>query len=123
VGQSIAVDTAGNAYITGGTKSPDFPLANPLQFTCTGCPGTADAFVAEIGSNGTALLRSTYLGGSNNDQGAGIAVDGAGNIYVTGFTYSTDFPITSGAYQTSLVGGGSAAFVTKIAPNFSSLVY
>jgi len=78
--------------------------------------------VAEISSNGAALLRSTYLGGSSNDQGADIAVDGAGNIYVTGFTYSTDFPITAGAYQTSLPGG-EGAFVTKIAPSFSSLVY
>ncbi len=122
-GQAIAVDLAGNAYVTGATKSPDFPLANPLQAICGGCPGSADAFVAEISPNGGALLRATYLGGSSTDHGYDIAVDITGDIYVTGFTYSSDFPTTQGAYQTSLGPGGASAFVTKIAPNFSGLVY
>src|SRR6266436_5288166 len=122
-GQAIAVDLAGNAYVTGATKSSDFPLANPLQPTCHGCPQSADAFVAEISPNGGALLRATYLGGSSADHGYGIALDVAGDIYVTGFTYSADFPTTQGAYQTSLGLGGASAFVTKIAPNFSGLVY
>src|SRR6266446_8180632 len=122
-GEAIAVDASGNAYVAGFTRSPDFPLASPLQATCGGCPGFADAFVAELATNGGALLHSTYLGGSADDHGAGIAVDSDGNIYVTGFTYSTDFPVTAGAYQTSLTSGQSAAFVTKIAPGFSSLTF
>ena len=122
-GNAIAVDASGNAYVAGFTRSPDFPLASPLQATCGGCPGFADAFVAELATNGGALLHSTYLGGSADDHGAGIAVDSDGNIYVTGFTYSTDFPVTAGAYQTSLTSGQSAAFVTKIAPGFSSLTF
>ena len=122
-GNAIAVDASGNAYLAGFTRSPDFPLAGSLQSGCGGCPGFADAFVAELATNGGALLHSTYLGGSADDQGAGIAVDSDGNIYVTGFTYSTDFPVTAGTYQTSLTSGQSAAFVTKIAPGFSSLTF
>jgi len=122
-GEAIAVDLAGNTYVTGATKSTDFPLAIPLQATCGGCPGSADAFVAEISPNGGALRRATYLGGNNTDHGSGIAVDTAGDIYVTGFTYSADFPTTPGAYQTSLGPGGASVFVTKIAPDFSTLMY
>src|SRR6266478_5521073 len=122
-GEAIAVDLAGNAYVAGATKSTDFPLANPLQAICEGCPGSADAFVAEISPNGAALFRATYIGGNSTDHGSAIAVDTAGNVYVTGFTYSADFPTTSGAYQTSLGPGGASVFLTKIAPNFSGLVY
>lgn len=122
-GNGIAVDSSGNAYVTGFTRSVDFPLAGSLQATCGGCPGFANAFVAELAPNGAALRHSTYLGGSGDDHGTGIAIDSDGNIYVTGFTYSADFPITAGAFQTSLTSGRSAAFVTKIAPNFSSLTF
>jgi hypothetical protein len=122
-GNGIAVGSSGNAYVTGFTRSVDFPLAGSLQATCGGCPGFANAFVAELAPNGAALLHSTYLGGNGNDHGTGIAIDSDSNIYVTGFTYSTDFPITAGAFQTSLTSGRSAAFVTKIAPNFSSLTF
>jgi hypothetical protein len=122
-GNAIAVDASGNAYVAGFTRSPDFPLASPLQATCGGCPGFADAFVAELAANGGALLHSSYLGGSGDDHGAGITVDSDGSIYVTGFTYSTDFPVTAGAYQTTLTRATSAAFVTKIAPGFSSLTF
>ena len=122
-GNGIAVDSSGSAYVVGFTRSADFPLAGSLQANCGGCPGFANAFVAELAPNGGALLHSTYLGGSGDDHGTGIAIDSDGNIYVTGFTYSTDFPITSGAYQTSLTSGKSAAFVSKIAPDFSSLTF
>lgn len=122
-GNGIAVDSSGNAYVAGFTRSTDFPLANSLQSSCGGCPGFADAFVVELAPNGRALLHSTYLGGSGDDHGTGITVDSDGNVYVTGFTYSTDFPTTSGAYQTSLASGQSAAFVTKITPDFSSLTF
>lgn len=121
-GNGIALDSSGDAYVVGFTRSPDFPLAGSLQPSCGGCPGFADAFVTELAPNG-ALLHSTYFGGSGDDHSTGITVDPGGNIYVTGFTYSTDLPITPGAYQTSLASGKSAAFVTKIAPGFSSLVF
>jgi len=122
-GNGIAVDSSGNAYVVGLTRSADFPLAGSVQATCGGCPGFADAFVAELAPNGGALLHSTYVGGTGDDHGTGVAIDSDGNIYITGFTYSTDFPITTGAYQTSLSSGKSAAFVTKIAPDFSSLAF
>ncbi|HKW62503.1 MAG TPA: choice-of-anchor D domain-containing protein [Candidatus Acidoferrum sp.] len=122
-GIAIALDSGGDAYVVGFTRSTDFPVLGSLQPGCGGCPGFADAFVAQLAPNGGALLHSTYLGGGGDDHGTGIAVDSNGNIYVTGFTYSTDFPITPGAYQTSLASGKSAAFVTKIAPGFSSLTF
>jgi beta-propeller repeat-containing protein/HYDIN/CFA65/VesB family protein/ASPM-SPD-2-Hydin domain-containing protein len=118
----IAVDPSGNAYVTGYTNSSDFRLVNPLQGTCKSCPNINDGFVAEIGAGGSALVYSTFLGGSGDDQGMGIAVDTLGSAYVTGFTFSNDFPATAGAYQQSLLGTASA-FVTKINPNGSSLGY
>src|SRR5712692_6121652 len=95
-GDGIAVDSAGNAYVTGLTTSFDFPTKNPLQPTSG---GDADVFVSKIDPTGSALVYSTYLGGSGDDlgcsgydAGSGIAVDSAGNAYVTGLTCSTDFP-------------------------------
>src|SRR6266550_4074315 len=109
-GLGIAVDSAGNAYVTGGTGSTNFPTT-PLAFqTTAGSPG--DAFVTKLDSTGSALIYSTYLGGSgNNDQGLSIAVDSAGDAYVTGFTDSLNFP-TMNAFQPSLGGGLLDAFVT-----------
>ena len=88
--------------------------------------GNNDAFVTKINSLGSALVYSTYLGGgqiinATDDWGEGIAVDSAGSAYVTGYTYSPDFPVTSGAYDTSRAG--LDAFVTKFTPNGASLVY
>jgi hypothetical protein len=120
-GVGIAVDSAGNAYVTGYTASTDFPMMNPLQSDNTSVNGY-DAFVAKLDPTGSALVYSTYLGGSADDDGLGIAVDGAGNAFVTGKTNSTDFPITPGAFQTKL-GGSYDAFVTKIDPTGSTLVY
>jgi hypothetical protein len=88
-GNGIAVDSAGNAFVTGETGSTNFPTANPLQPTYG---GGFDAFVAKLNASGTALVYSTYLGGSGDDSGNGIALDSAGNAYVTGNTNSTDFP-------------------------------
>jgi hypothetical protein len=107
------VDGAGNAYVTGLTQSTDFPTT-PGAFQTTHGGGLFDAFVTKLNAAGTALVYSTYLGGSENDEGLGIAVDGAGNAYVTGFTQSTDFPTTPGAFQTTRQGGQNA-FVAKIA--------
>ncbi|HEV2492095.1 MAG TPA: choice-of-anchor D domain-containing protein [Terriglobia bacterium] len=121
-GAAIAVDAAGNAYVTGFTKSTDFPLASAVQTTCVSCPGYADAFAAEITTNGAGLVASTYLGGGAEDNATGVALDGAGNVYVVGFTFSTNFPTTAGAYQTTLTTA-SGAFVTKFAPSLSSVLY
>ena len=118
-GDGIAVDTAGNAYVTGYTMSTDFPTANPLQGTCGSCNGFYTAFVAKLNPTGSALVYSTYLGGSGGDQGDGIAVDTAGNAYVTGWTASTDFP-TANPLQTKCdncqAGSSGDAFVAKISP-------
>ena len=86
----IAIDSAGNGYVTGSTYSFNFPSANPVQFAAG---GSADAFLAKLTDLGSALVYSTYLGGSGEDNALGIAVDPGGNAYVTGFTYSTDFPL------------------------------
>ena len=120
-GSGIAVDSAGNAYVTGSTSSTDFPTKNPFQPTLHGGNPSYDAFVAKINSSGSGLVYSTYLGGSDTDTGSGIAVDGAGNAYVTGLTYSTDFP-TVNPLQPANAGEGDA-FVTKFNPTGSALVY
>lgn len=97
---SIAIDNAGNAYLTGQTSSTDFPVLNALHSTFT---GSVDAFVAELNSSGSALVYSTYLGGRSGDIGNSIAVDSAGNAYVTGSTSSRDFP-TSNPLQPNRTG-------------------
>ena len=111
VGMAIAADPAGNAYVTGVTLSTNFPTANPFQATFGGFAG--DVFVTKLNPQGSALVYSTYLGGSSSDTGRGIAADATGNAYVTGFTSSNDFPTVTGALRTrslfftSLNGGGN----------------
>jgi hypothetical protein len=113
----IAVDSAGNAYLTGFTQSVNFPTANAIQATFG---GAQDAFVTKINAAGSALVYSTYLGGSNAEAGAGIAVDGAGNVYTTGSTSSDNFP-TANALQATSSGGD--AYVTKMDAAGSAFVY
>jgi hypothetical protein len=127
-GIGVAVDSSGNAYVTGYTQSTDFPVTpGAFQTTCNGgnnCANYGDAFVAKLNPTGSALVYSTYLGGSSSDWAGGIAVDSSGNAYVTGYTASTDFPITPGAFQT--VCGGAClgnVFVTKLNPTGSALIY
>jgi hypothetical protein len=117
-GTGIAVDSSGNAYVTGFTQSTNFPTMNPLQATYG---GGYDAFVAEINPTGSALVYSTYLGGSGDDFGRGIAVDSSGNAYVIGNTLSTDFP-TMNPLQPANAGDGDA-FVAQLNPTGSALVY
>src|SRR5215470_16498427 len=88
-GNGIAVDASGNAYVAGKTGSINFPTKNPLQ---PASGGGDDAFVAKLDPSGSALVYSTYFGGSALDEAHGIAVDTAGNAYVTGQTSSTNFP-------------------------------
>jgi hypothetical protein len=119
---AIALDASANVYLTGNTNSADFPTTvGALQTTPR---GSVDAFVVKLNSAFTTRTYSTYLGGTTGDDaGRGIAVDAAGNAYVTGFTASTDFPTTGGAFQTAFGGGGLDAFVVKLNPAGSSLVY
>jgi len=115
----IAVDGGGAAVVTGITGSSNFPLQSPLQGTYGG--GTSDAFVAKIAVNGASKTFSTFLGGSGGDTGAGVAADSSGAIYVTGYTYSADFPVAS-AVQGTKAGDGDA-FLTKLNSAGSALSY
>jgi hypothetical protein len=107
-GNNIAVDSTGCAYVVGSTSSGDFPTTNPLQRK----HGKYDAFVAKLNPTGSALVYSTFLGGNKNDNGYGVAIDGAGNAYVTGSTVSIDFP-TMNPLQ-PIFGGKRDAFVSKL---------
>jgi hypothetical protein len=120
VGAGVAVDAADNAYVTGLTTSTNFPTKNPYQASFGG--GPRDAFVATLNASGTALVYSTYLGGSSDDYGTGIAVDAEGSAYATGYTGSTNFP-TANAYQAVFGGGTEDAFVTKLSATGSALAY
>src|SRR5208337_551888 len=120
VGTGIAVDSSGNAYVTGQTASFNFPTVNPLQSANS---GGDDAFVTKIDPTGSALVYSTYLGAGGYNVGSSIAVDSAGNAYVTGQTASAKFPITPGASQTGCGGcAGGVGFVTELTPVGSALV-
>ncbi len=140
---AIAVDSAENAYVTGEVgpnltptavlpptepPPPPFVPSTPcatcgFQLTLTGS-GT-DAFIDKIDASGSEILYQSYLGGSNEDVGYGIAVDSSANAYVTGLTYSTDFPVSTTALQRTYAGAGDA-FLTKVntdATGAASLVY
>lgn len=125
-GQAIAVDSNGNAYFTGSTTEnfasfAVFPITpNAFQQTFAGTAGgnSTNAFVAVLNSSGTSALYSSYLGGEVDDVGYGIAVDNSANAYVTGLTYSTLFPVSGGALQ-STYGGQGDGFVSKVSTTLS----
>jgi len=123
-GNGIAVDSAGNAYVVGRTASSNFPVMNAYQSTIGG--GGADVFFTKLNSTGTALVYSTYLGGTSFDFANGVALDSVGRAYIVGETSSTNFPTLNG-FQTSLGGGAFPdAFVAVMDPSQSgdaSLVY
>ena len=122
-GNAIAVDALGNAYVTGDAISSNFPTTSGAIQSVNNAAGLLQSkgtiginvFVTELNPTGSALLYSTYLGGSSQDQGVGIALDGAGGVYVAGQTSSMNFPTTAGAFQPANAGGYSDAFVAKIA--------
>jgi len=129
-GVGIAVDGLGDAYVTGHTSSVDFPTRDALQPAFGGGLGqginngvsAGDAFVLKLGPTGNSLIYSTYLGGRDDEQGNGIAVDAAGSAYVAGATTSANFPLRHAAR--GLYGSGpSDAFVTKLTPAGNALAY
>jgi RHS repeat-associated protein len=118
----IAVDSSGDAYVVGITDSTDFPIVGTSLAPAPN--GNEVAFVSKFNSTGTALIYSTYLGGNGGDWGSGIALDANGSAYVVGQTGSSNFPVTSNAYQTSLGSGASQnAFVSKLSADGQSLLY
>ena len=120
-GLGIAVDSSGNAYVTGYTLSTNFPTVNALKEAPA--PDNTDAFVVKLDAAGSALVYSTYLGGRGLDEGHSIAADAAGHAYVTGSTVgSEDFP-TVNAFQEVPASGDFDAFVAKLSPTGSALVY
>ncbi len=125
-GYAIAVDSMGYAYVTGKTTSGSFPATMGAFQTTNKCISCTSAFVTKMNLDGTGLIYSTYLGGSGSPYGGdsanGIAVDSLGNAYVTGTANSSNFPTTAGAFQT-VNSGFSDAFVTKLKPDSSGLVY
>ncbi|MBI3681257.1 MAG: SBBP repeat-containing protein [Acidobacteria bacterium] len=118
---SIKVDSSGAAYVAGFTSSTDFPATTGAFRTANS--GSTDAFVAKLNAAGSALIYSTYLGGSNTDRAYGIDVNAAGEAYVAGQTFSSPFPTTPGAFRTTHSGGGADAFVTKLNLSGTALVY
>jgi hypothetical protein len=113
LGLGIGVDASGNAYVAGSTNSSNFPTRNAIQ---SAIAVSNDAFAAKLDpsqAGAASLIYSTYLGGSGGDFGRAVAVDATGNAYVVGSTDSSTFPVTAGAYQTTL-GGALDAFVTRI---------
>jgi len=117
-GFGIAVDSEGAAYVTGDTESNDFPTKSPFQGTKA---GSMNAFIAKVDSSGSALIYSTYLGGSLEDSGFGIAVDSEGAAYVTGRTSSIDFPTQNPIQETN--AGCLDTFITKVNASGSALIY
>ena len=130
--RAIAVDSAGNIYITGGTSSTDLATSKSSYqsaFAGGSYVDLGDAFIAKLNPTASQILYITYFGGSNDDQGLGIAVDGSGSVYVTGPTGSLNFPVTQGAYQRTFGGSGGNhlpgcgdAFIAKFGPS-GNLIY
>ena len=117
----LAVDASGNVYVVGYSLSFDFPVTKgafqPTNHTTVNSTTSSNAFVSELNGTGNTLVYSTYLGGSNVDSASSIALDGSGNAYVAGAAGSSNFPVTTGAFQTTNTAGSccsSIAFVTKM---------
>src|SRR5205807_119441 len=120
---AIAVDASGNAYVIGHTDSTDFPTT-PGAFATTFAGGASDVLVTKLNTTGSALMYSTFLGGSGSDMDWSSAIDAVANAnaYVIGHTDSTDFPTTLGALDTTF-NGAADVFVAKLGPTGSALIY
>jgi hypothetical protein len=118
----MVLDRFGDVYLTGYTSSIDFPTT-PGSFQPTYAGGPFDAYVTKLNPEGSALLYSTYVGGSGDDEALGMAIDDSGHAYIVGSTSSLDFPTTEGAFQRSFAGGNTDAFVTKLSADGSALAF
>lgn len=121
---AIAVDSAGEAVVAGRTYSTDFPVLNAFQPAHAADSGHSDATLTKLSASGSSLVFSTYLGGNSNDFAMGVALDASGNIYVAGLTFSADFPIVAGSFETTYSDTpGGTGFVSKFNPTGSQLTY
>ena len=123
-GNAVAIDAAGNIYVAGTTTSTDFPVFKAAQPTIG---GAGDAFVAKISADGSRVLFTTFLGGKGNDEARGIALDSAGDIFITGATASIDFPTHSALQSDCLLNSkgvcAGEAFVSKLSSDGSTILY
>jgi hypothetical protein len=124
-GHAIAIDTDGSAYVTGFVGYYDFPVTVGPDLSFNNAQGGTDAFVAKVNAEGTGLVYCGYIGGAGNDVGSGIAVDASGNAYVTGWTFSQDFPafVGPGLSYHGNITQYSDAFVTKVDASGTGLIY
>jgi len=120
--ENIALDGTGNIYVSGMTRSTNFPIANAFQSSHGGGSDFWDAYITKLDPTGSTLIYSTYLGGNGDEYCYGLAVDGNGSAYISGVTWSGNLP-TVNPFQSSHGGGSEDAFVTKFSPAGSALVY
>jgi hypothetical protein len=122
---AVAVDSGNNAYVTGNTGSDNFPTTDGAFQTALSSSGEIgfDAFVTKLNTSGSDLLYSTYLGGPEGEEANDITVDQFDSAYVTGHTFSVDFPTTAPLPATSCMGGVAQVFLTKLAPLGTGLIY
>jgi hypothetical protein len=128
IAAKIALDSSGNAIIVGSTTSKTYPVtAGAFQSTNKAASGSDNAFVTKLNASGSALIFSTFLGGSTSDAATGLALNSAGDIYISGIAYSTDFPVTSGVYQGTSKGSSISYywnnFLTEMSPTGNALVF
>ena len=123
----IAVDSSGDAYVTGTTLSSSYPTTTGVyEKVSKAANGTATGFLTKLNPTGSALVFSTFLGGSSSDSPTAIALNAAGDIYLAGYAFSANFPTTTGAYQTTNKAAGSYGwnnFVTELNPTASALIF
>ncbi len=120
-GQGVAVDGYGSAYVVGYVSSTDFPITSgPYDSSHN---GATDAFVAKLAASGSALIYATFLGGSGDESGYGVSVDASGDVYLAGYTTSSDFPVTAGAFDETHNGGWDDGFVVKMNSAGDALLY
>lgn len=123
-GAALAIDGSGNAYIAATTTSTDFPVTPGAIETTSNLTGSnTRGVVAKVAAGGATIDFASYLGGTGSEQMAGLALDYAGNIFVTGLTTSSNFPTTSGSYLAPINGSANAVFITKINTSGSAILY